>query len=86
MGNKWNQSIVLKKGLKIRENAEHLGGSVGEASDFGSSHDLTVCELEPPMLGSVLTAQSLGPAFDSVGPSLSAPPLFVLCLSKITQF
>ena len=29
----------------------------------------------------VLTAQSLEPASDSVSPSLSAPPLFVLCLS-----
>ena len=32
-------------------------------------------------LGSVLTAQSLEPASDSVSPSLSAPPLFTLCLS-----
>ena len=31
--------------------------------------------------GSVLTAQSLEPASDSVCPSLSAPPLLVLCLS-----
>ena len=34
-----------------------------------------------PTLGSVLTAQSLEPASDSVSPSLSAPPLPVLCLS-----
>ena len=33
-----------------------------------------------PVLGSVLTAQSLEPASDSVSPSLSAPPLFILCL------
>ena len=32
-------------------------------------------------LGSVLTAQSLEPVSDSVSPSLSAPPLFMLCLS-----
>ena len=31
--------------------------------------------------GSVLTAQRLEPASDSVSPSLSAPPLLVLCLS-----
>ena len=31
--------------------------------------------------GSVLTAQSLEPVSDSVSPSLSAPPLFMLCLS-----
>ena len=34
-----------------------------------------------PTLGSVLTAQSLEPASDSVSPSLSAPPLLVLFLS-----
>ena len=34
-----------------------------------------------PMLGSVLTAQSLEPALDSVSPSLSASPLLVFCLS-----
>ena len=33
-----------------------------------------------PMLGSVLTAHSLEPALDSVSPSLSAPPLLMLCL------
>ena len=34
-----------------------------------------------PALGSVLTAQSLKFASDSVSPSLSVPPLLVLCLS-----
>ena len=34
-----------------------------------------------PVSGSVLTAQSLEPASDSVSPSLSAPPSLVLCLS-----
>ena len=34
-----------------------------------------------PMSGSVLRAQSLKPVSDSVSPSLSAPPLFMLCLS-----
>ena len=33
-----------------------------------------------PALGSVLTAQSLGPASDSVSPSLSAPPPLTLSL------
>ena len=37
-----------------------------------------------PALGSVLTAQSLEPASVSVSPSLSAPPLLILCLSKIS--
>ena len=34
-----------------------------------------------PASGFVLTAQSLEPASDSVSPSLSDPPLFILCLS-----
>ena len=34
-----------------------------------------------PASGSVLTAQSLGPASDSVSPSLSAPAPIMLCLS-----
>ena len=34
-----------------------------------------------PASGSVLTAQSLEPASDSVSCSLSAPPLLMLCLS-----
>ena len=36
-----------------------------------------------PASGSVLTAQSLVPASDSVSPSLSAFPLLALSLSKI---
>ena len=34
-----------------------------------------------PVSGSVLTTQSLESVSDSVSPSLSAPPLFILCLS-----
>ena len=34
-----------------------------------------------PVSGSVLTAQSLEPALDSVSPSLSAPPLLMRALS-----
>ena len=34
-----------------------------------------------PASGSVLTAQSLEPASDSVSPPLFAPPLLMLCLS-----
>ena len=34
-----------------------------------------------PASGSVLTAQTLEPALDSVSPSLSAPPQFTPCLS-----
>ena len=40
-----------------------------------------------PALGFVLTAQSQEPALGSMSPSLSAPPLFMLCLclSKINK-
>ena len=52
-------------------------------SDFSSGHDLPIREFCLAW-GSVLTAQSLEPALDSVSPSLSLPPpLFVLSLSKI---
>ena len=34
-----------------------------------------------PASGSVLTAQSLEPALDSVSPPLSSPPLLMLCVS-----
>ena len=34
-----------------------------------------------PGSGSALTAQSLQPVSDSVSPSVSSPPLLVLCLS-----
>ena len=36
--------------------------------DFGSGHDLTVCEFEPHVR---LCADSMGPAWDSLPPSLS---------------
>ena len=61
-------------------NRGRLGGSVGWASDVGSGHDLRFMGSSPAS-GSVLTARSLGPASDSVSPSLSAPPLLMLCLS-----
>ena len=38
-----------------------------------------------PESGSVLTSQSLEPASDPVSPSLSAPPLLMLCLSIINK-
>ena len=61
-----NQLGVFKENL-----LGHLGGSVGLASEFvGSS----------PRLASVLTAQSLESASDSVSPSLSAHPSLMLCL------
>ena len=45
------------------------------------SHSLSLS----PTSGSALTAQSLEPASDSVSPSLSAPPLLRLSVSKINK-
>ena len=38
-----------------------------------------------PVSGSVLTAQSLEPASDSVSPSLSASSLLMLCLLSVLK-
>ena len=57
-----------------------LGGSVGWASNFGSGHGFKFMSLSP-VSGSVLTAQSLELASNSVSPSLSAPPPLALSLS-----
>ena len=58
-----------------------LGGSVSQASDFGSGHDHVVHAFEPRVGLSVLTAQSLEPLSDSVSPSLPARLSLGLCLS-----
>ena len=57
-----------------------LGGAVGEATDFNQVTILRSVSSSPAS-GSGLMAQSLEPASDSVSPSLSAPPLLMLCLS-----
>ena len=45
------------------------------ALGFGSAHDLTVCEFEP-CIG--LSAVSAEPTSDPLSPSLLAPPLLIL--------
>ena len=57
-----------------------LGGAVGWASDFGQV-TISRSVSSSPASGSGLMAQSLEPVSDSLSPSLSAPPPFVLCLS-----
>ena len=57
-----------------------LGGSVGWVSDFSSGHDLAVPEFKPHV-GSVLTAQSLQPALNSVSLSPCPSPTRALSLS-----
>ena len=46
---------------------------------FGSGHDLMVCEFESHVR---LYVESVEPAWDFLSPSLSAPPLLALSLSK----
>ena len=46
--------------------------------DFGSGHDLAVCEFEP-LVG--LRAGTVESAWVSLSPSVSAPPTFSLSLS-----
>ena len=55
-----------------------LCGSVSWASDFGSGHDLMVCEFEPCVR---LCADGGEPAQDSLFPPLSGAPPLVLSLS-----
>ena len=67
------QKITIKSG--------RLGGSVSEASDFGSGHDLVVRESEPHV---TLCADSSepGPCLNSVAPHLFTPLLALsVCLS-----
>ena len=65
-------SFLEKKLYKIRTIGA-CGGSVGQVSDFGSGHDLTVRGFEPRQLPAV----SAGRASDPLSSSLSAPPLLV---------
>ena len=58
-------------GIWVAQSVEHLTSAQVMISQFVSSS---------PVSGSVLTAQSLEPALDSVSPSLSAPPLLMLSL------
>ena len=49
---------------------------------FGSGHDLPVRESKPHM---GLAAISAEPASDRLSPSLSVPPLLMICLSKTNK-
>ena len=60
--------------INIEIHQGHLGGSVGWASDVSSGHDHAAS-------GSVLAAQRLEPALDSVSSCLSASPLLTHVLS-----
>ena len=61
-----------------KKQSTHVVQSVKRpALDLGSGHDLAVCEIEPHV---GLCADSVGPAWDSLSPPLSASPLLVCML------
>ena len=64
-------------GTWVAQSVEHLTSAQIMISWSGSLS---------PAWGSVLTAQSLEPALDSVSPSLFAPPLLMLCLSLSQKY
>ena len=61
------------RGAWVAQSVKHLTSAQVMISQFLSSS---------PTLGSVLTAQSLEIASDSVSPNLSSPPLLALSLSQ----
>ena len=61
---------ALYRGAWVAQSVEHLTSTQLMIARFTSLS---------PASGSMLTARSLEPASDSVSPSLSAPPLLMLC-------
>ena len=70
------QEVGLFGGAWVAQSVKHLTSAQDMISQLVSSG---------PVSASVLTAQSLGPASDSVSPSLSAPSLLECSLSKINK-
>ena len=83
--------IKLKKKQKTKKNR---GTWVAQSVKCPTSAQAMISRFvgSSPTSGSVLTAQSLEPASDSVSPLPSAPPLLMLCvhlslsLSKINKY
>ena len=69
---------MIKADSGAQDTERCLSGSVGQVSDFGSGHDLTVHEFKPQIGLSVVSTDL---ASDPLFPSLSAPPPLVLSLS-----
>ena len=72
-GKKLQFKMFEQRGTWVAQSVKQLTSAQVMISWFVSSS---------PALGSVLTAQTLEPALDSVSPSLSVPPLLALCLSR----
>ena len=78
-----NKRGKTKERHLLRMDAGYGGARVAQSVKRPTSAQVTISRSvsSSPASGSVLTARSLEPASDSVSPSLSAPPLLVLCLS-----
>ena len=81
---KKNENAIIDN----KKNKGYVGGSVGEASDFGSGRDLAVCGFEP-RVGLRADSSEPGACFGfwvslslSLSPSLSLP---LPCLSSLSQ-
>ena len=70
-------------GRQCQENRGHWGAWVSQSLKYPTSAQVMISGLvsSSPAWSSVLTAQSMEPASDSVSPSLSAPPPLMLYLS-----
>ena len=72
-----------KMGILITDkNTDSWGAWVAQSVERPTSAQVTISRFvsSSPVSGSGLMARSLEPASDSVSPSLSAPPPFMLCL------
>ena len=83
------ESALLIKPGKVLRRKLIQGAWVAQLVEGPTSAQVMIMQFmsSSPASGSVLAAQSLEPASDSVSPSLSAPPLLMLCLclSKINK-
>ena len=68
----------------ILKNNRPLGSWLSQLVERPTSAQVIISQFVSlsPTLGSVLTAQRLEPASDSVSPPLSAPPLLTLCETR----
>ena len=76
--------LAQKQAHRSREqNRKPRGAWVAQSVERPTSAQVMISQFvsSSPASGSVLTAQDLEPASDSVSPSLSAPPPLMLCLS-----
>ena len=72
-----------EQGQTSRVKSGSWGAWVAQSVKRPASAQVTISRFvsSSPASGSVLTARGLEPASDSMSPSLSAPPLLMLCLA-----